>query len=92
MAFINAAHIGSDEFEDIVKDMLPNVHIYRVKNSWTTVDKMKQVLGLLKKVVQEKRHRFEFCCVLTHTKPTFRMPSSCVQRSMASFILQCLPR
>jgi len=54
MAFINAAHIGSDEFEDIVKDMLPNVHIYRVKNSWTTVDKMKQVLGLLKKVVQEK--------------------------------------
>jgi hypothetical protein len=54
VAFINAAHIASDDFDDIVKDMLPNVHIYRVKNSWTTVDKMKQVLGLLKSTVKEK--------------------------------------
>jgi len=54
MAFINAAHIGSDDFDNIVKDMLPTVHVYRVKNSWTTVEKMKQMLGLLKSVVKEK--------------------------------------
>jgi hypothetical protein len=56
IAFINACHIAQDVFNGIVKDMLPNVHVFRVNNSWTTVDKMKRVLGLLNTAVKNQGH------------------------------------
>lgn len=82
--FLKDTHISKHDFDVASTEMPPNIILHRVKNNWTTTDKMKLIFKAVVDAVMKVDDRRQIIFLLTLSKHTLQLRCGSLQPLTAS--------